>query len=100
LTIGFHVSPPVSGDLESELARQLEEIPSLALAAPVLISVQGRKATLRGEVASQRERRMIELLVRFEPGISQVQNELTVRDPARSAPPPPAMNGPPRAPAP
>ena len=45
------------------------------------VQVAGRIATLRGEVNSQRERRMAERIVALEPGISDVKNELVVKEP-------------------
>ena len=42
------------------------------------VLVEGRTAILRGEVADARERDLAELLVSFEPGISEVQNRLTL----------------------
>jgi hypothetical protein len=56
-------------------------------------SIQGRTAILRGTVASARNRELAELMVRMEPGISQVQNRLVVGSaqgsPERLLPPPP-----------
>jgi hypothetical protein len=47
-------------------------------AASVEVSMEGRTATLRGTVASARQRDLAEWMVRFEPGISQVSNLLAV----------------------
>jgi osmotically-inducible protein OsmY len=58
---------------------QLSATETLNLPVPMEVSVQGATATLRGVVASARDREMAELLVRFEPGISTVRNELTVQ---------------------
>ncbi|MHB9080346.1 MAG: hypothetical protein ACYC3X_22965 [Pirellulaceae bacterium] len=40
--------------------------------------MEGRTATLRGEVPSAADRDLAELLLTFEPGISTIQNELRV----------------------
>lgn len=48
------------------------------------VSVAGRTATLRGVVADARERDLAELLVSFEPGISEVRNELQIQVPERT----------------
>ena len=45
---------------------------------PMQISIAQRTATLRGAVASEYDRMLAEQLIRLEPGIRQVQNELTV----------------------
>ena len=49
------------------------------------VRVEGRRAILRGVVADARQRDLAELLVSFEPGISEVVNELKLLDPV---PPP------------
>jgi hypothetical protein len=54
------------------------------------VSVAEGVATLRGTVASERDRKMAALLVGFEPGIARVQNELTVAMPVRQEDVPPA----------
>jgi len=43
------------------------------------VDVIDRRATLRGTVASEADRRMSELLLRLEPGVSRVDNQLSVR---------------------
>ena len=53
------------------------------------VLVAGRTATLRGAVASARQRELAEIVARFSPGIFQIQNELTVRPPPAVAPPVP-----------
>ena len=45
------------------------------------VSVAGRTAILRGEVDSEEAARLAEAMTRLEPGISEVQNELRVREP-------------------
>jgi len=48
----------------------------------VTVSVQGDTAVLLGTVPSERDRAIVEQLLRFEPGIWQVRNELTVAAPS------------------
>ena len=43
------------------------------------VSVAGRKATLRGVVASAREHDLAEIVARFAPGISEVENQLAIQ---------------------
>ena len=59
---------------------------------PLQVTMEGRTATIRGAVASAYEREIVGNLVMFEPGVSQVQNQLTVGPPAAAAdaPLPPA----------
>ena len=60
------------------------------------VSVAGRKAILRGAVASAKEREMAAMIVSFEPGISEVQNHLVVRrSPALPSSLPPGLPPPP-----
>ncbi|MEC9093916.1 MAG: BON domain-containing protein [Planctomycetota bacterium] len=42
------------------------------------VSVEGRSATLRGVVSSSREKSIAELLLHFEPGIDEIQNEISI----------------------
>ena len=42
------------------------------------VLVEARTATLRGEVASARQKTLAELLVRFEPGVDEIVNEISV----------------------
>jgi hypothetical protein len=42
------------------------------------LAVEGRTAIISGTVATERERGLIESMLRFEPGINSVQNEITV----------------------
>lgn len=63
--------------------------------SPLEIAVVGQTATLRGEVASERDRLLAEQLVRLEPGVWQIKNELVVNPAAAAkaetpAPPPAA----------
>ena len=61
--------------------------------------VVGRKAILRGEVVDAKQRDLAQLLVLFEPGISEVENGLVVRSRSLPIPPPPASRStPPAAP--
>jgi len=42
------------------------------------LAIEDRTATISGTVATDRERKQIELMLRFEPGISVVKNDITV----------------------
>ncbi|NLY00567.1 MAG: BON domain-containing protein [Rhodopirellula sp.] len=90
LEVGFRFSAASSDKLSSLVERRLAKSESIHWTDPVEVSVEGPTATLRGEVLSERDRRLAELLVLFEPGISKVQNELRVKQsapvPQQSAP--------------
>jgi len=85
LSIAFAVTPPTGGQLATSLARQLQASPGFQATGRIAVSVANGIATLRGEVASARDRAMAEQLALFEPGIDSVRNELKVR------PPPPSL---------
>ena len=78
LTIGFEVDQPSSTAVTEAVIRQLEATPGLHPANRIEVSVEGGTAKLRGVVASERDRALIERLVLFEPGISAVRNDLKV----------------------
>lgn len=79
--------------LSQRLSRSLSRLGNTTIG----VSVAGRTATLRGAVASARNRDLAAMIVSFEPGISEVENQLVVRwSPAsptsrspRLPPPPP-----------
>ena len=54
-------------------------------ASEVQVLLEGSTAVLRGAVASDHQKQLAELLVKLEPGIADVRNELTV-DPRGSTP--------------
>ena len=81
LVIGFEPTPRPVHELEQTLAARLAASIALRQWGQIEVSVAGRTATLRGEVASADARRLAEALVRLEPGISDVQNDLRATSP-------------------
>lgn len=78
LSLGFEVSrvsSTASGDI---IAKRLAKLPGLALTSPLEVSLNSDEATLRGTVATERDRELAERLVLLEPGVSRVRNELQV----------------------
>lgn len=53
--------------------------PQLAGTSRIGVSLAGRTAILHGEVPSEADRELAEILLTFEPGISAIQNELQVK---------------------
>lgn len=95
LTIGFD-SPIATGILPgSQLLLELENPDFFSSSNQFEVSVEGRTAILRGVVADERERDLVELLVSFEPGISAVRNLLTTPDPMPARPSPQPVAAPP-----
>ncbi len=60
---------------------RLERLPGLQLPAPVDVAMEEGLVVLRGRVATEFDRELVEGLARLEPGIEDVRNELVV-DPA------------------
>lgn len=79
LSVAFDVTPPPAEAVAEDLARLLHAAPSLHATRPIEVLVEGRVATLRGEVASEHDRLLAERLILFEPGIDSVRNELKVK---------------------
>ena len=90
MRVGFKFTPRSPVAIHSALARRLNASAAIRPTSPIGVSLEGRTATLQGEVASERDRILAQQLALFEPGISAVRNELTVK-----APPPPAQRSPP-----
>ena len=84
LKVNFAFSQRPSQQIASDLIRRLESSLAIDQTGWIEVSLEGEKATLRGEVASERDRALARLLVLFEPGISVVQNDLTVKAPPPS----------------
>ena len=89
LSVAFAVSPPTAAARSAELTSRLTRLFPAVNESQFEVLVAGRTATLRGAVASARQRELAEIVARFSPGIFQIQNELTVRPPSAVAPPVP-----------
>jgi len=92
LTLAPELTAPRPEAVQSALEKHLSRSPGIRWTVPVEVSVEGRTAILRGAVATARDRELAEALVQFEPGISDVQNDLQVTS-APSIPAPPAERG-------
>ena len=79
LSVAFAVTRPTGEELATSLARQLQASPGFQATSRIEVSVEDGTATLRGEVASARDRTLAEQLALFEPGIDSVRNELKVK---------------------
>jgi hypothetical protein len=107
LRVSFDFPQRPAADVTATLARRLQTSSAIRRLGRIEVSLEGQTATLRGAVASERDRSLARLLVLFEPGISSVKDELTVptgrphsqtdRPPAHApsaAETPPATQGP------
>ncbi|MFH1264503.1 MAG: BON domain-containing protein [Planctomycetota bacterium] len=87
IRLGFSVPRPNPAQLalkSSNLATQLEKSSWLQTQSPVEVSIESGTAILRGVVATDHDRRLAERMARLQPGIRQVENQLTVTPPAES----------------
>lgn len=65
----------MSRSLQSQIAR----MPRFQTSQPVRVSVSGGVATLQGAVPTQHDRKVLAEFVRMEPGIWNVDNQLTIQ---------------------
>ena len=85
-------SASASDDLNLALNARLQRTTRFQARSPVEVSLGDDGATLRGVVATKYDRSLVEQMVRLEPGIWRVQNELTVAEATPPADPePPAQ---------
>jgi hypothetical protein len=89
LRVAFEFAGEAQGEVNSRLTSRLEKTLPGGATNRIAVSVAGDAATVRGVVASERDRKLAELMLLFEPGIVRVQNQLQVR-PAELPRPPPA----------
>ena len=89
--VAFTHAALASGKVSAVLTRRLARVPTLS---GLGLDLTGRTAVLRGLVATDHDRDLAEQLVRLEPGISVVQNDLLV-----VGPPTPGDTPPPESPA-
>lgn len=84
LVVGFEVPSQPAPQVNAAVLARLKALPGLHPANRIVVSVAAGTATLRGEVASERDRALVEQLLLFEPGISAVRNALTVKPPSQT----------------
>jgi hypothetical protein len=78
LRASIQVARPPASQVESKIESRWSSLPSHPRFRNVEIEMQGRTAILNGEVASQEDRRIAELLLRLEPGVQSIENQLSV----------------------
>lgn len=88
LTMGTASAPVAAiptGRTSAKFQRRLAHLPAVELAGPIEATLDGQTLVLRGAVASEGDRQMIEDLALLEPEVGQVRNELVVREAGRPA---------------
>jgi osmotically-inducible protein OsmY len=78
LTLGFQPQPVSPPRLTATLTQRLTKVPALPSANQIRLEMAGQTVILRGTVASEDERQLAEGLIRLEPGVAAVRNELVV----------------------
>ena len=77
----FDYPRPDSDQLSTLLMRRLAVTPAIQTQIPIRVQLQGRTAILRGVVSTEHDRRLAEQMIRLEPGIELVKNEIVVANP-------------------
>ncbi len=67
------------------IAARLERMPQIVKRSPIRVVMRGETAILRGRVASRHDRELAENVVRMEPGVWDVRNELVVEESSQIA---------------
>lgn len=80
LEAAFDYTPPSARGATQTITARLQGARAIKSAGPIEVVVEGDTAVLRGQVASPRDRLLAEQLARFEPGIWNVRNEITVAE--------------------
>lgn len=81
LVVEFQYQRPSSAKVAHKLTEMLNAAAPIARRGKIDVTLDGRRATLQGVVESEKDRRLAENLVRLEPGVSEVVNQLRVRPP-------------------
>ena len=83
LSGGFAIGAPRMGSVDYYLSNGLEaqitKIPRFKTDSPITVSVAGGTATLQGTVSTPSDRNVLAEFIRLEPGVWNVNNQLTVK---------------------
>ena len=79
LELGFAPVTENTGRLSAQAQTRIDQAFSLHFGNQISVSVEDRTAILRGEVGAAEDSRLAETMASMEPGISAIQNELTIR---------------------
>lgn len=89
LDLGFDYAGPATEELAPKFSARVAKFSSVRFHTPLQVSMENGTAVLRGAVASEHERALVEQLALLEPGVRRVDNQLTVAG-SSAEPPAPA----------
>lgn len=78
MDVRFPTPAIVPARLQTDLQGLISRTSAIRTPGTVRVEVVGTTVILRGRVADEDERRLVEGMVRLEPGVQMVQNELTI----------------------
>lgn len=90
LRSGVRAAPVPPQQVQARIQQQLVNTPAGGRFIGTQVRMDGRTAILSGQVRSEEDRRMAELLIRLEPGVSRIENNLEVGPPETVPPPSPS----------
>jgi hypothetical protein len=70
--------PTAPAQVEFNASQRFRYLTTQSSLRGINVTMQGRTAVISGLVNSERDRRMSELLMRLEPGVSSVDNQIVV----------------------
>jgi hypothetical protein len=86
LRSGISVPPTSPAQVQRVASQRFRRLPSSqSQLRGINVTMQGRTAVIRGQVSTERDRRMSEMLMRLEPGVSAVDNQVVVTMPTPPA---------------
>ena len=86
MVVAFDHPRPDAETTQAALTTRFNKLASTTQFKGINIETNGNQVILRGEVDSERTIRLAAILARMEPGVSKVQNELTVKEPTLPSP--------------
>lgn len=93
MRVGFTTKSLATTRVSAAFQTRLTKLPALQGIGQVQVSLEGDTVVLRGQVATEADRKLVADLASLEPGIAVVRNELAV-DPAASTGAAPAPSNP------
>ena len=81
MELGFSPPNATTATRITEIERRLESMTQIRRLGRLTVTIEDRTATIRGAVATDRDRVLVGHLVKLEPGVSQIRNEIVVGQP-------------------